>query len=215
MKRLAELRESILDSVGIHVPLGRLRIPRDSMPQIAKDDYPEFLDMLASRGISVVHRQIQCAALRCAQDGINTDKVREWASNPPPQITRKPILVSVDNYVVDGNHTWLAKLNHNPVSYIGCVQIGLPIEEIINISKSFYKVHYKTVNEASSTMLFDIPESLVAKVQKVLDEDATKKKDKGKTQLEKKPGKKEEIIFNPEVNPTKITEPFKVQTTSK
>jgi hypothetical protein len=63
-------------------------------------------------------------------------------------------------------------------------------------------------------MLFDIPESLVEKVRKVMEEttDTPPEPDKYGSEDEKEPKRKgEPIEFNPEIRPDLYTEPYRVQ----
>jgi hypothetical protein len=203
MKTLADIRQSINESADINIPRGRLNIPRHQMPQITGSDYPEFLELMRLRGVSYAHRSIAANTLKAAQKEVNIEKVHEWMKSLPEHAANKPCIVSRDGYVLDGNHTWLAKLNSDPGCNINCIQIDLDIEELINTSKLFHKVTNKTVNEGT-TMLFDLPESLISKVRKVIGEDTEKKKVKKKH--------KEEITFNPEIRPDRYTEPYKIKT---
>jgi hypothetical protein len=220
MKRLADLRESIIDASDIRVPRGRISIPRHQMPQIAKDDYSEYLDLMRLRGASVKQTTIPADALKAAQNEINLEKVRQWSKSMPEGAESKFCIVSSDNYVLDGNHTWLAKYHRDPKYPISCIQVGLNIEDLLNTSKLFDKATNKTVNEAR--MHFDeIPQSLLSKVKTILGEETKKKT--GKTaekeddtgQDEKLSGKKEKIIINPEIRPDKMVEPYTVQTKVK
>lgn len=226
MKTLATIRESINNSVDLLVPRGSLNIPRHKMPQIAGNNQKEFLYLMRALGASVESVYIRADLLKAAQSEINEKKVREWMTDMPPAASAKPCLISQDNYVLDGNHTWLSKLNRDPECRINCVRIGFGIEELLNNSKLFDKATSKTVNEDTTHMHFDeIPDSLLAKIRNILSEGSADPKKKKKSPPPPKKdeddsntlsGKKEKVTLNPEVVPDAFTsKPFKLKTTVK
>ena len=147
MKSLARIRELILESVNILVPRGQVSIPRYQMPQIEKKYYPEYFDLLSLRSIKVTRMRIPATKLRAAQSEIDMEKVRQWSKSLPKGALDKPCIVSRDFYVLDGNHTWLAQLNHNSGSKIDCYLVDLGIHDLINTTGLFDKVTNKTVKE--------------------------------------------------------------------
>lgn len=78
-------------------------MPRADMPQIAKKDVPGFLDWMRNKtGKSHSEQQIFATRLKPTQSQIDDAKVS--ALGPTPD----KILVSADNYVLDGHHRWVA-----------------------------------------------------------------------------------------------------------
>lgn len=199
------------------IPRGPLEIPRSQMPQIALADYTEFFALLAHQNIKVKRQYIVASNLKAAQCEINRDKVCQWVEKMPDGAQNKPCIVSRDNYVIDGNHTWLALLNTDPNNMVDCFWIDMDCFELLNTCRTFSKVFSKTVNEATM-QLFDIPESLIAKVRRIMAEEVHPADDekvlteKGKKDLEEEK-MKEKIIINPLVEPDKMAEPDKIQKT--
>lgn len=151
MKTLKRIQELILESTELLIPRGAVSIPRHEMPQIELEDYPKIFEILNQHGISVTCKKLVGRNLRAAQKEINKGKVAKWAKSLPKGALQKYPIVSADFYMVDGNHTWLALLNHNPeIDHINCYQIGLPLHELLDFLKSLDLVTYKTVNEEKS-----------------------------------------------------------------
>ena len=147
MKTLGKIRELILESVDILVPKGLLSIPRHHMPQIEKKNYPEYFDLLSLRGIKVTRMHLPANKLRVAQEDIDLEKVFKWSRSMPKGAQEKPCIVSRDLYVMDGNHSFLAIYNRSKNAKVDCYVVDLEIQELINISRFFNKVTYKTVKE--------------------------------------------------------------------
>lgn len=194
--------------MNITVPRGNLDIPRYQMPQISQIDIPDFVDFLRSRSIAIQRINIRANDLKATQKEINLDKVNDKICNPATN--SKPIMVSDDGYVLDGHHLWLAKFNQDPLSYVDCYLIGQKIRDLINTTRLFPKVFYKSINEV--IMMDDIPSSLVEKVKKILDESEDKPDDNKEDEPINKGKKREKITVNPEIGPDRIREPIKDQT---
>src|ERR1035438_9362285 len=140
MKTLADIKGNI----DIIIPRGQLSILRHHMPQIEEKDYPEFFYLLSLRSIEFHRSILQSKILKAAQKEIDLDKVREWMKSMPLKARKKPCIVSKDLYILDGNHTWLAKLNKNHNSTIECFVVDLNMVDLLNIIRLFDKVTYKT-----------------------------------------------------------------------
>jgi len=99
-------------------------IPRPAMPQIADQDLPALLSMLRRDGVPVSRESDPVANLRERQR-VHYDLARTM----PARLMRKPVLVSSDGVVLDGNHRTLAhKLNGTPVPV---ERLGLPFRKAI------------------------------------------------------------------------------------
>lgn len=120
---------------GIHDPLdGRdykggellpFYVPRPLMPQIDESLYPALIQHLVRQGLEVSRLMVDPAALRAHQriDRLHMEQM-------PREVLDKPILISGDDYVLDGNHRWWAhvKLGIDPVA---AIRIGANFEPAI------------------------------------------------------------------------------------
>lgn len=80
-------------------------IPRGIMPQVDEADYPELFTFLHGRGISIDRGLRHPWELHFHQH-VDMAHVRAM----PPEVEGKPVLISQDGYVVDGNHRTAAHM---------------------------------------------------------------------------------------------------------
>lgn len=106
-------------------------VPRPRMPQIDEEYYPELLTFLGGK---VSHHVHQPSSLRPHQ---RIDPIK--ASLMTEAVRRKPILISEDKYVLDGNHRWLAHSMEN--TPINCLCIEHSFEVAIELLFQFPKTY--------------------------------------------------------------------------
>ena len=111
-------------------------IPRPAMPQIEEEDYPEFIEWAAQRGIDIVVRYLPPTKLRMHQvpDKLNYDKFVATG------VQNKPVFVSRDLYILDGNHRWMYHV-HEGHSHVPCFEIKLTFEDAIGLMFAFEKTY--------------------------------------------------------------------------
>jgi len=109
-------------------------IPRPEMPQVDEKDYPALFEFVKSQSIPLLTERFQPNQLR-AHQRVSWDKVVSM-----DEVTfRKPVLVSQDRFVLDGNHRWTAHVHRNvPLSaYV----LGLEFEAAIGLLFKFPKTY--------------------------------------------------------------------------
>lgn len=109
-------------------------IPRPEMPQIDEGDYPSFMSFLHQEGFTPETKSLPPSALR-AHQRVEWGRVRSM----PAQLLLKPILVSIDKYVLDGNHRWHACVLRR--QEVRAMIIGLPFQEAIGLLFQFPKTY--------------------------------------------------------------------------
>jgi hypothetical protein len=123
-----------------------LEVPRRNMPQIKKKHMDKFVNWLEKDGISVKETEIPVMNLKPTQKDFNTQKVHLMMNEDKHKLS-KPLLVSSDNYILDGHHKWLAQLNIDEKSKAKCIQVGLKAKDFLEKAKQFSKVKYKDIND--------------------------------------------------------------------
>ena len=96
----------IASKEGEHSPDGEFLpfyIPRLYMPQVDEKDLPSLTFALLNKFGSVKEGILDYRKLR-AHQRVDRDRVNLM----PPALLQKPILVSSDHFVIDGNHRWHA-----------------------------------------------------------------------------------------------------------
>lgn len=99
-------------------------VPRPDMPQIDEKYQPQFVADAFDK-IGVTFESAPVSALR-AHQRIN----HAIAKAMTPQVKMKPVIVSWDGYIVDGNHRWWAHV-HAGDEFINVIRVGLPFEQAI------------------------------------------------------------------------------------
>ncbi len=122
-----------------------LGIPRRNMPQIKKKHFEKFIEFLKEEGVEVKEVKISPLKLKPTQNEFNMGKVQ--LMGPDKEKLKKPLLVSSDNYILDGHHKWLANLNLDEKKDVSCIKVNLKAKDFLDKAKEFDKVRYKDIND--------------------------------------------------------------------
>jgi len=142
-----------------------LGVPRKDMPQINSKDTGDFIKWFNMQGVSSKSMLMPLSKLELTQHDIDYNKV-DSLSSAPRTILSKPIIVSNDNYILDGHHRVLALYNLDNDAKIPAVRINLPMKHLLDKSHDYPKVSYKQIdesfvlNEAKSTLKLSIPKNI-------------------------------------------------------
>ena len=114
-------------------------IPREQMPQIASKDVSGFLK---THGVSPDQESVRTDSLKPTQSQFNAEKIVAMGE----RAKSLPILVSDDDFVLDGHHRWLA--NHFTGNGRQNV-IRLPWDAKVSLSKmhDYHKTFTKAIHE--------------------------------------------------------------------
>ena len=109
-------------------------VPRPQMPQIEEEDYPEFIEYAAQRGVDVLVRYLPPTRLAQHQvpDKFDPDHFKTAG------VEKKPVFISTDMFILDGNHRWAYHV-HIQSRYVPCFEIKLPFEQAIALMFGFEK----------------------------------------------------------------------------
>lgn len=126
-----------------------LGIPRAEMPQIPTDKKADFVKLLEQRGIGVTREEVQPSTLKPIQAEISGTTsaqimVRMLTSKEPKNMQSfdgGAIVVSKDNYVIDGHHRWAANVGlelGGPKGHkMKILKVDLPHQKLIDITKQW------------------------------------------------------------------------------
>lgn len=126
---------------------GNLGISRSKMPQIATANVPAFVAWLKDKGIRSRVGNDPVGRLKATQKEINPQKV-EKMMDAPDSVLMKPVMVSKDDYILDGHHRWAALLSKDPGLQIRTVRVELPIRQLLKEAHEFPESFKTNVNEA-------------------------------------------------------------------
>lgn len=129
------------------IPPNSLRIPREEMPQVQAKDLPHFLTWLGKNGVETKETSIPVTDLKYAQGELHLDKIRELLKKGKEEQLEKPIIVSNDNYVLDGAHRCAAKSHKEPTASMKAFRICLPVHHAIAATHKYSKSFTKSIEE--------------------------------------------------------------------
>lgn len=120
-------------------------IARGDMPQVKSSDYDELLAFLKSEGIRMKREKVKADTLKATQRNFNKDKIASAAQNYNELHKAKPIIVSADNYIIDGHHRWLGAVNVG--GDITIYRSNVKVNELLDAIRNFPKSFTKNINE--------------------------------------------------------------------
>jgi mannose-6-phosphate isomerase-like protein (cupin superfamily)/predicted GNAT family acetyltransferase len=125
-----------------------LGVSRKDMPQINSKDVGEFVKYLKDKGVSVSSSVINVSKVGMTQKDINVDKVRDLLGVEKANLA-KPVIISKDNYILDGHHRVAALYNIDKDFRLKTIKVDLGIGDLLKTAKGFPKISYKNINESS------------------------------------------------------------------
>lgn len=129
----------------IQIPKIGMTFSRALMPQIGKD----IKSNLEKNDVPFKEVKMHPNNLKSTQSEFDLDKVRLMMLEPfKPQTD---IIVSNDNYILDGHHRWLVAFNKD--KKITVLQVDLPILELMRLTKSFETTEYRTIVECVKNVI--------------------------------------------------------------
>lgn len=111
---------------------GTKKVPRSEMPQIKAEHRGAMVNFMNGRDITHTQEEVESSSLKPTQTEFSPAKVKKAMGYDGGD---RSIIVSSDNYVLDGHHQWLAKRQSNePVKVI---RLNAPIDQLIPLAKEF------------------------------------------------------------------------------
>ena len=129
-----------------YYPAKSLGLSRKEMPQIRAKDMPKFFEYLKGHGVSTRDGRGSAMLFKPAQREMNADKARIKSS---PESLAMPLIVSRDNYVLDGHHRWLHCLWYGKdVNYI---RVSCDARVFFKLAHEFEDVEFHDLHQFHST----------------------------------------------------------------
>lgn len=112
-----------------------LGLPRSKMPQFTSDSSRDkFVSKMKKQGIRVTRGKAKVGQLKASQEQIRASKVlgmaEAYLAGNFPRI-KNAIVISKDNYIVDGHHRWAALAIVSPGETMNVIRIGIPIKTLL------------------------------------------------------------------------------------
>lgn len=126
---------------------GNLGVPREQMPQIRSYHVDSFVKEMKGKGVKVSRGPSKAVGkLKAAQNELSDTGIERQLNTPMKERKKKPIIVSKDNYVLDGHHRWAASHHENPRQKLNQVKVHMPIRKLIDAANKFSKVEHASVD---------------------------------------------------------------------
>lgn len=141
-----------LKSIIRDIKASSLGIPRRSMPQITGKHIDDFKKYITKERIRQRVITIDPTKYKASQKEFNDQKVLKLYQDNQA-ISKNPIIVSKDGYVIDGHHRWIAVFLQNETKNrrqtMQAIEIDLPARKLIDVMKNYDKAAFKKVKEAA------------------------------------------------------------------
>lgn len=123
-------------------PHSGMNFSRFMMPQLGP--IGDFLENLRRHKITYHREKIDPRKLKASQAEFNTEKILGLIHSNKREF-QSGVIVSNDNYVLDGHHRWIA--NYNIGRKLDVIKVQLPILELMRLAKSFSNTKYSSITE--------------------------------------------------------------------
>ena len=137
-------KENVVKELKIQKPDPKttLGIKRKDMPQIKKQDYEQFIEYLQNNGAKFSKETVPASELKAMQSEFS-DKgiIKQLEKNIDQGINSKAVIISNDDFVLDGHHRWLVAMNTG--NDLDIYRINMPAYELYDLVKGFEKTYYK------------------------------------------------------------------------
>ena len=125
-----------------------LGLPRAELPQVKSDDMDNFREWLQEQGVESFKSSMEVGELSPIQKEINLEKVasmmEKHQAGEIDLVTGKPVMVTEDEYIIDGHHRWYALRELDETNEMETINIQLPVKKLLEVVKEYPNVSYKT-----------------------------------------------------------------------
>ena len=133
-----------LNELKIFKPSNPKGIPRSEMPQVKSDDYKDYLKHMKKSGIDHTIGYVNTKDLKAVQSQFSDSGIVRALKGMDKK--EKPVIISKDGFVIDGNHRWLAYRNANREKIPALVFQGTK-NQVLDTTKKFNKTYYKKITD--------------------------------------------------------------------
>ena len=123
-----------------------LGLSRDQMPQIPDEQRKLFFDYLAEKGIGNKTESVDPTELKPSQKEIAGAHTGDFYHDMDGKIPQeKTILISKDNYVLDGHHHWAAGVAvalEDPTQKMSVIRLDANARDLIDLGNEFDDIHH-------------------------------------------------------------------------
>lgn len=119
-------------------------ISRANMPQIPDEHSEHFINVFIKKlGVKVRVKTVDPETLKPTQNEFSDKGIQKNMGRIGKGYAKPPIIVSKDNYIMDGHHRWAAHANSKVKIKIR--QVDMHSSELLEVMKRYSKVNFKDI----------------------------------------------------------------------
>lgn len=132
-----------------------LGIKREDMPQVSSNDMDDFKKYLKDNRVNIQKITVDPKSLKASQGEFNKDKIEKQIElMGKSKAEPKAIIISADDYVIDGHHRWLAAMNLG--IKMPALRATMKAKQLIDLINKYPKVKNVGISEAYLYEAFDV-----------------------------------------------------------
>jgi hypothetical protein len=132
-----------------------LGIKRKDMPQVSSQDMDDFKKYLKDNSVNIQKITVDPKSLKASQGEFNKDKIEKQIElMGKSKAEPKAIIISADDYVIDGHHRWLAAMNLG--IKMPALRATMKAKQLIDLINKYPKVKNVGLSEAYLYEAFDV-----------------------------------------------------------
>jgi hypothetical protein len=120
-------------------------ISRSAMPQVAGKHYAELLDYLKDNGANFKMETVPANSLKAIQGEFSDVGIAKSLDKRIQGRGKKPIIASIDDFIIDGHHRWLAALNTDSKEEVDIIRVNRTGKDLLQLVIDFPKTTYKDI----------------------------------------------------------------------
>lgn len=146
--KVSKPRMDMIKEEVINLDYG-LGLARAELPQIKSTDMENFRQWLETeKQVESFDSKMEVGELSPIQKEINLEKTDSMKTKHEAGtidlISGKPVMVSNDEYIIDGHHRWYALRELDGSIEMETININLSVQELLSVVKEYPNVEYKT-----------------------------------------------------------------------
>lgn len=139
-------KQYMIEKVYLPSKSKTMGIDRKEMPQIDGKHMSDFTSYLKNNGVSSSKKKMDPNKLKATQHQFHKEKIKSLMDYMDSgNYDEKPILVSKDNYVMDGHHRWLA--HKNAGKEVSIQHVDAKAKDLIAMMHDYPKSYTKKLYE--------------------------------------------------------------------
>lgn len=111
-----------------------VEIPREQMPQIRKEDRGGFINWCFNEGVPCYGERRSANELSPTQAKYRQERVDNI---PHEALDSEPIIISKDDYILDGTHRWVKAWQQHPERELPVLRMDLPLHDALAVMRRY------------------------------------------------------------------------------